>query len=464
MIWKSHKMKNVAIYVRYSSDLQNARSCEDQIQSCMDFIDQHPSLESKQSKVYSDAALSGQRMANRPAITQLGKDIETGQVSHVVTEGIDRISRSQEHIAGFYRICQYHRVQLLTVMEGPISDIHVGLKGTMSAVFLQEVAHRVRRGQKGNIREGKAAGGLPYGYRVKYINDAGHPEPGLREVDPEQARVVKQIYDAFCDGTSPIEIAKKLNNEGIPSPRNGIWSQTTIKGHYGRGNGILQNAIYKGDMVWNRNNFERHPNTGVRHVRQNARREWVSYYNPALRIIDDEQWQKVQDIMKATRQRKRPAKKQSYPEHRINVRCGRCGSRMHKHSPTLLVCGYWKRTRACDQSRGIHIESICLAVYEYLRGNLDTIWEKWRKPAEIENEARRKKRRENGNSGASIASMLIILDSVSQDILMNALASAENDPVVFIKTIIAEVSVDIDEGNIIITDLMPQWTALEDMK
>src|SRR5260221_12072081 len=49
--------------------------------------------------------------------------------------------------------------QLITVAEGPINELHVGLKGTMNALFLKDLGQKVRRGLEGRVREGRAGGG-----------------------------------------------------------------------------------------------------------------------------------------------------------------------------------------------------------------------------------------------------------------------------------------------------------------
>ena len=93
---------------------------------------------------------------------------------------------------------------------------------TMSALQLDQQAERSRRGQAGNIRAGKAAGSLPYGYKIRYLNDNGVFEVGLRDINPDEATVVERIYAEFIAGKSYLDIAKDLNIDRIPSPRGGI--------------------------------------------------------------------------------------------------------------------------------------------------------------------------------------------------------------------------------------------------
>src|SRR6185436_12708224 len=138
----------------------------------------------------------------------------------VVSEALDRLSRDQEDIAGLFKRLGHFDVRIHTLSEGDISELHVGLKGTMNALFLKDLAARVRRGQRGRAEARRAAGGLSYGYRlVREIGADGEIERGKREIDPDQAAVIRRIFEDYIAGRSPRAIAASLNQEGIPSPR-----------------------------------------------------------------------------------------------------------------------------------------------------------------------------------------------------------------------------------------------------
>ena len=150
------------LYARYSSDLQNDHSIEDQFQSCGDFAT------SKNWNIvnrYSDAGKSGASMG-RPGIQMLLQDARDSKFDVVITEAIDRLSRDQEDIAGIYKRLEFTGIRIITLSEGEISTLHIGLKGTMNAIHLKDLADKTRRGLRGRVRKGKSGGGLPYGYRV----------------------------------------------------------------------------------------------------------------------------------------------------------------------------------------------------------------------------------------------------------------------------------------------------------
>ena len=362
----------IAIYARYSSDLQNDRSIEDQIEVCRNFIRQK-SIEGG-IKLFEDRALSGTDTA-RPSLQRLLQSVEHGLVTIIIAESIDRLSRDLEQIAQIYKLTDYHKIPIMTIHEGTISRIHIGLNGTMSALQLEQIASRTRRGQAGNIRAGKAAGGLPYGYKVKPLNDDGVLESGLRKIDLDEAEVVKYIYRRYLDGATISAIRNELNKENIPSPRGGYWTTVTISGHHGRHNGILQNPIYKGLLIWNRSNFAKHPITGVRHVRFNDLEEWVTKYVKDLQIIPSEEWDCVQDMRAAKRQDYNRIKiHEAYP---IILLCGACGGKITRSDPNYLICGSASRHGTCN-SRKIKITTLDRDLFAIIRKDPKTIFEHWK--------------------------------------------------------------------------------------
>jgi hypothetical protein len=76
---------------------------------------------------------------------------------------------------------------------------------------------------------------------------------------------------------------------------------STIYGNWRRGTGILNNELYIGRLVWNRQRFVKDPDTGRRQARLNPSEEWVIEEVPHLRIINDELWERVKARQTATR-------------------------------------------------------------------------------------------------------------------------------------------------------------------
>jgi DNA invertase Pin-like site-specific DNA recombinase len=257
----------VALYARYSSDRQSEHSIDDQLRICRTHAEQqgwHIAAS------FHDAALSGATLL-RPGLQALQAAIRAAELDILLAEALDRISRDQEHVAAFHKLAAYTRVRLITLAEGEINALHVGLKGTMNALYLQDLAAKTRRGIEGRVREGRSFGQAPYGYRrvTGRLLANGEPERGLREIIPEEAAIVRRVFAEFAAGRTPMQIARALNAEGVPSPNGGAWSPMTLRGRPIREDGLLRCRAYIGELVWNRRTRVVDPMTGKARRRNN---------------------------------------------------------------------------------------------------------------------------------------------------------------------------------------------------
>jgi DNA invertase Pin-like site-specific DNA recombinase len=238
-------MSRVALYARYSSDRQRTASIEDQLRLCRD----HAIVRGwKIVSTYTDEAASGASLNGRPGMLAMLGAAREGRFDIVVAEALDRLSRDQEDIARLFKMFRFAGIGLSTVSEGQIDELHVGLKGTMNALFLTDLSSKTRRGLRGRIEQGRSGGGLCYGYDVRIDADG---EVGGRIVNEAQADVVRRILTEYADGAVPRVIAERLNKEGVPGVGGRPWTASTIRGHRARGSGMINNMLYVGELVWN---------------------------------------------------------------------------------------------------------------------------------------------------------------------------------------------------------------------
>ena len=175
-----------ALYARYSSDNQRAASIEDQLRLCREHAQRQDwtIIDS-----YTDRAISGGSLLLRPGIQDLMNDAAVGRFGIILAESLDRLSRDQEDIAGLYKRMRFAGVRIVTLSEGEISELHIGLKGTMGALYLKDLADKTRRGLRGRIEAGKSGGGLCFGYEVvRQVSDDGQPIRGEPGDQPRRGR------------------------------------------------------------------------------------------------------------------------------------------------------------------------------------------------------------------------------------------------------------------------------------
>ena len=359
-----------AIYARYSSDLQRDASIEDQVRLCRDRIEREGwSL----AATYTDHAISGANRL-RPGYQRLLEDARAGAFNTLVAEALDRLSRDQEDIAALFKHLAFAGVRIVTITEGEITELHVGLKGTMNALYLKDLAVKTRRGLEGRIRQHRSAGGLSYGYEVVRVVDAnGERIRGERRINIAEAHVVQRIFREFASGRSPRQIARKLNAEGVPGPGGRRWCDTTIRGHHIRRTGILHNDLYAGRLVWNKQRYVKDPTTGKRLARPNPESAWISVEVPELRIVDEDLWSRVAERLGAVRHSERVQKAMSkrFWEHRRArhlltgiVQCGVCGSLTASVGKFYIGCSAARRQGTCSNRRSIprpKLENLILA-------------------------------------------------------------------------------------------------------
>lgn len=285
----------VALYARYSSDNQRDASIEDQLRLCRARADREGW---KIVDSYTDRAISGASLL-RPGVQELIADGLKRRFDLILTESLDRLSRDQEDIAGFYKRMRFVGINIVTLSEGEVSELHIGLKGTMGALYLKDLADKTRRGLRGRVEDGKSGGGLCYGYDVvKQFDTSGEAIRGDRTINQAEADVVRRIFADYLAGQSSRTIAMTLNREGVSGPQGGEWGPSTIHGNPKRGVGILNNELYVGKLVWNRLRYIKDPDTGKRVSRLNPESERVIQDVPELRIVE-------QDVWDATKERQR---------------------------------------------------------------------------------------------------------------------------------------------------------------
>ena len=343
-------MPRVAIYARFSTDRQSQTSAEDQVRVCRERAEREGWTV---ADVYTDLAISGANI-RRPGMTALLRDLADGAYDIVLAEALDRIARDQEDVAGIYKRVCFADAKLVTLTEGEVSELHIGLKGTMDALELKKMADKIRRGAMGALSRGRIPGGLCYGYEADpLLRDDGSVDRGRRRIVPDQAAVVRRVYAEYLAGRSPRRIAQDLNADGIPSARGGEWRQSAITGHAKRQLGILTNPIYVGRFVWNRVRMVKHPETRRRLSRNNDAAEQRTIELPDLRIIDDATWQAVQAQLGSDRQLPLPYRQR--PRHFLSgiVLCGACGGRYIVIDRNRWGCSRHREAGTCANGRRI---------------------------------------------------------------------------------------------------------------
>lgn len=337
-------MKRAALYARYSSELQDARSIDGQ------FGVLRAEAERRGWRIVeevSDAAMSGYSLVGRPGIERLLRGAANGDFDVVMAEALDRLSRDLADTETLRKRLAFHGIAIVTISEGTVEILHTGLKGMMNSMFLVELGRKTKRGQVNALNAGRSPGGRTYGYTP------AKGEPGILAIDEAEAAVVRRIMTDYADRRlSPIAIARALNAERIPGPRGRGWSESSINGEARLGHGVLHNTLYVGVRVWNRQSKRKDPQTGRALMFDNPETEWKRAPVPDLRLVDDELWNRVRARHRTLSHKGGGAKR---PVRLFSglLECGCCGGGMSIVGTNSYGCSNRRQKGTCDNARTI---------------------------------------------------------------------------------------------------------------
>jgi site-specific DNA recombinase len=340
-------VKRFAIYARYSTALQKETSVEDQVRVCQQYVERNGG---RVTGVYADHAASGSHAVSRLQYQKLIADCRAGLHDATVAEDLDRFSRDGEEHYRLLKAARFYGFELHAVTDGPVTKIHSAVKGLTSELYLDNLADKTRRGQIGALARGRIPGGACYGYHVG-------DKAGERTIDAAQAAIITRIFQEYATGRSPRSICRDLNAEKVPPPRGSVWRVSCLIGNPARANGILNNSIYVGRFAYNRQRFPKNPDTGKRQARPNSKAEWIWHDFPALRIVTDELWDRVQ--VRRAQLGGRKLHQCRRPKTLLSglISCGTCGGPMTKMAD-YYRCANHKNSATCSNGTGIKVEDI----------------------------------------------------------------------------------------------------------
>ena len=346
------------IYARYSSQLQNSRSIDQQIGVCRDRANAEgwPVVD-----VFTDYAIgggAGTDESQRPGLAAMLARVEQGDIDQVLIDTTSRLARNQGDAHHLRERLNFHGARLFTLGDGEIDSFKGAIKGLLDEQQRVELRHNIKRGQAGTVRQGRSPAGLAYGYRLaNRIDEGGRAVRGLREIDEAQAQIVRRIFTEYAAGRSPVAIARQLNAEGISGPRGNSWRASTIRPDRTRGNGMLSNRLYIGELVHNRTSKVIEPVTRTTRIRPNPESAWVIEAVPQLRIVDDALWEAVQIELERNRIAKPVYARR--PRHILSGlgQCGICGGAWNISTGRFWSCGARRDGEPCTNNRTISTEA-----------------------------------------------------------------------------------------------------------
>lgn len=291
----------VALYARVSTEEQRqGQTIESQIAELERFAG---SKGWTIAGTYKDDGWSGAILA-RPSLDRLRDDCACGLFSAVVVNDVDRMARDVSHLGIIKRDLERKSVQLifrkLPGDSSPTHNLMVNILGSFAEFEREQIIDRTRRGRRHKIEVRKEYVGCnaPYGYHYRAGSGLKGAAADLSTV-PEQARVVRQMFDWVLEGLSMQKIADRLDEAGVPTPKGGKkWNICSICR-------MLHNETYAG--VWSygkaepcepgfRRSYALYRRKTKTSRRRKPKSEWLQVQLPeSLVIVPRSQWVRVQE-------------------------------------------------------------------------------------------------------------------------------------------------------------------------
>jgi site-specific DNA recombinase len=178
------------------------------------------------------------------------------------------------------------------VLDSATDKVMLALTNFGAELEREKASQRVHDAHASRARRGVVAGGAVFGY-ANVRNGDGFVH---RVIVPDEAAVIRRIFESAASGVGYARIAKMLNEEHAPAPRSrGSWSVSGVRD-------VLRRDLYRGLAVWGRE----HKRVRGGRERRQARpaSEWITTEAPVLAIVSPELWTAARGRIAATSARR----------------------------------------------------------------------------------------------------------------------------------------------------------------
>ncbi len=230
----------VAAYCRVSTD------ASDQIESYKAQVSHYSAAIAKNPRwrfvdIYADEGITGTMAKKRPDFLRMIRDCRKGKIDLILTKSVARFARNTVDSLNYVRqlkaqgIGVYFEEQNIDSLQTH-SEMLIGFHSVMAQAESENISANVRWG----IQQRMKSGTFAFRYNILGYKKGENGEP---EIVPEEAEIIREIYNLFLDGNSLDQIKAYLEDRHIKTARgNSVWEKHAIQN-------ILTNERYTGDML-----------------------------------------------------------------------------------------------------------------------------------------------------------------------------------------------------------------------
>ncbi len=366
--------KRVCAYARVSTDSEEQQtSYNSQIKHYSKMIKSNSSWDFV--GVYADEGISGTQVKNRVEFTKMIDDAINGKIDIIIAKSISRFARNTLDTLKYIRLLREKRVDVYFEKENIHtleleSEMFLTLFSAFAQAESESMSQNVKLGLRAKMKRGEYIGYAEcYGFKWNKITKE-------LEINEEEAKVVKMIFDLYVSGVGSFTISNMLNEKGIKAHRGGIWRPTSVRC-------VLRNEKYVGDLL-NQKTYVDNPLTH-KHVKNFGEKEkyYVKNHHPG--IIDRSTWDKAQEIYSARSKCMIPDGNSHCSKYSLKypfsskIECGICGRnyvrRMNEKRKDGTRKTYWNcynrsvNVKKCDKSIFIseyNLKTMFIEIYNFI--------------------------------------------------------------------------------------------------
>lgn len=354
---------NIAAYCRVSTDKSDQlNSLETQKEF---FLEYTKRTGDNLIKLYADEGISGTKIKNRKEFQRMLADAEKGLFDMVVVKDISRFARNTVDLLQSVRKLKSLGIetQFLTANMTSMgnSEFVLTIFGALAQEESANTSKRIKFGKKMNAEKGRVPN-IVFGYD-KTIGDYFN-----LSINDNEAMTIRQIFQWYTEeGYGGSKIANMLNERGIKTKRGNNWSQNSVCR-------ILTNEIYTGKIINGKEEIADFL-TGQRKEKDES--EWLVTLRPELRIIEDEVFDKAQDILKGRHDSFKITHERQSNKYLFStlIKCKECGwsfrrtVRQYKNTYVRWVCSghNGKGADSCPNAVTVDEEELIQALQEYFQ-------------------------------------------------------------------------------------------------
>ena len=258
----------VALYMRLSREDDKAiengfekdesNSISNQRKLLLGFLKKKPEFADSAAVQYVDDGYSGTGF-ERPGFAAMMDGVKKGKIQCIIVKDFSRFGRDYIELGDYIEhIFPFMRVRFIAVNDGYDSedyrgktpDIDVPFRNLAYSLYSQDISDKIKSSLAVRRKKGLYVGSTPpYGYR--------RDGEGFQTPDEETKGIVQRIYREYLSGKGYAELARELNGEGIPSPKQHKINKGILHGEKGETcfwlpttlQQILRNEIYTGVLT-----------------------------------------------------------------------------------------------------------------------------------------------------------------------------------------------------------------------